>query len=155
MWKRWKSQFGKLGGCLLLILVYVHRTCGLLKRWCRKASAINRFEHIWLIFVKLSQEESVQTLPSHPTRTKRSDSWRSKIPHHIWNRAIQNFNSLQQYVDADGHYIYEYYYFSNMMDIEWHLLINSNIKSKCLYIFSLSYHISSKLRSLFCRTLFT
>lgn len=154
MWKRWMSQFGKLGEGLLRIFGYVHRTCDLLKRWCRKASAINRFEHIWLISVKLSQEKSVQTLPSHPTRTKRSDSWRSKLPHHILNRSIQNFNSLQQCVDADGHHIYEYF-FSNMMDIEWYLLINSSIKSKCLYIFPFSYYSSSKLRSLFCRTLFT
>lgn len=76
------------------------------------------------------------------TGTKRSDTWEVNAIHpHICNGTILNFrNRLQTNIDADGHHLGDIiHYSSNMMNLKWFVLINSNIKSGLLHIFPFSY----------------
>lgn len=54
-------------------------TYSLFEGWCRMASAICKFEYVWLFSVGLFQGKSVKTLPLHPTRAnpKGPEYWRS------------------------------------------------------------------------------
>lgn len=112
-------------------------------------SAITRFEHIRIISVKkLSQRKIVQKFTSHPTRTK--DRIIEEVNLAIFVMGLFKLlqNVFVRMLMLTGAILGTL--FSNKMNLKWHKLNSSNIKSKFPYIFPLSYNYFAKMFVVHC-----
>lgn len=101
------------------------------------------------LFLRSYLEEKMFKHCYRSTGTKRSHPWEVVAIHpHICNGTILSFrNRLQKNIDADGHHLGDIiHYSSNMMNIKWYVLINSNMKSGLLHSYCSSLYNRNSLQ---------